>query len=155
MAFTHLPPLMTFMIKRITVSKVNQMFFEDLVQPEVLSPAPAQNKALSVLPWWRSATVSSAHLFLASFIPAPCSWSELQLTEFNLVFLYCAGSDLTEQWPPEATFHAEWGLRRKAWRSGHYSSGDFKQCHLPTPRNPRSSQSLCKVFYSHIYLQNS
>lgn len=76
-------------------------------------------------------------------------------SEFDLVFLHYFGSDLTEQWPTEDIFHPEWGLKRKPWRSGHYSSGDFKQCHLPSPRNVHSSQSLCKVFYSHIYLHNS
>lgn len=50
MAFMYLPPLMTFMMKHTTVSKANKMFFEDLIQSEVLLPAPPKNKVLPVLP---------------------------------------------------------------------------------------------------------
>lgn len=50
MAFTYLPPLVTFTMKFITVNKANKMCFEDLTQPKLLSPVPIQNKVLSVLP---------------------------------------------------------------------------------------------------------
>lgn len=50
MIFMDLSPLWTFTMQCITVSKVNCIFLKNLLQPQVFSSAPIQNKALSVFP---------------------------------------------------------------------------------------------------------
>lgn len=82
MVFMDLSPLRTFMIKGITISKVNHIFLKNLLQPQVLSSGSTQNKASSVLCSSTSAKASSAYPFLASFqlhIPALSSnsWSSI------------------------------------------------------------------------------
>lgn len=101
MVVTYLPSLMTFTMKRITVSKANQMLFKELIQPEVLSPAPTQNKVLSVLPSPGPAAASTLCLFLASFVlrlhvPDQSSSSQILISFCTILALTWQLSDLAK-----------------------------------------------------------
>lgn len=155
MVVTYHSSLMMFMMKLSPNQNKSNVFLKISLNQKFCHLLTPKLSWLPLLPSWRHAAASSACLFLISFVPAACSWSKFQFTDFDLFFLHFFGSDLKAQGPRKAIFHPEWGLKRKTWRHGCFSSRDFKQFHLPNPRTPHSSQSLLRFISLHMYLQNS
>lgn len=155
----YLSPLRTFTIKCITFSK---NLLQNLLQSSL--KISFNHKFCHLVPPQKRHSLSfvQEHLqkppqliyywshLLELHIPALSSSSQSSIWSSALFWL----------WPDRTVtywsyFPPEWGLKRKSWRFGCYSSGYFKQCHLPSPRNPHPFQSLWKGFYPHVCLQNS